>query len=191
MRSWCSCCNFEIDSTAHYRYLLLPGGFSGYDARHNIIEYGEAVDRIIYGSELYKAGIVDKIIISGDATNFSPETEAVFLAQMQRLCDIPAEDFIMERAALNTYQNIEFTKAMLADSLHDEKVLIVNSAVYMRRTMLCCELADFQADFLTCDYKDYELPDAWQRIIPEFHTLDFWMRLIHEWIGFAAYKLNY
>lgn len=191
MRSWCSCCNFEIDTTAHYKYLLIPGGFAGYDSLHHVIEYGDPVDRIVYASELYKAGIVEKIIISGDATNATSEAETVFKTQMQRLCGIPAADFIMEPNARNTFENIELTKAMLADSLQGKKVLIVNSAVYMRRTMLCCELADFQADFLTCDYKDYVIPELWQRHIPEFHMLDSWMRLIHEWIGYAAYNLNY
>lgn len=55
-----------FESIRHYKYALLPGGFTDYDKVREGTDYGFAADRQVDAIELYKSGKVEKLVVTGD-----------------------------------------------------------------------------------------------------------------------------
>ena len=99
------------------------------------------------------------------------------------------KDVIIEPKALNTFQNIDYTLKLVPD-MRSENTIIINSAIYMRRTLLSCRKRNFHPAYYATDV-NISRKWTWQSWIPDFHVMDDWMRLIHEGIGMIAYKINF
>lgn len=99
------------------------------------------------------------------------------------------ENIIIETEALNTFQNINYSLKLVPD-MCSGNTIVVNSAIYMRRTLLSCHKLNFHPAYYATDVNTSQ-EWTWQSWIPDFHVMDEWMRLIHEWIGIIAYKINF
>lgn len=176
----------EFESIGHYKYALLPGGFTSYDHYRKRVEYGFAVDRMVDAIEVYKQGKVEKLVFSGDgASTYSGDKEE-FLKHLECVWGVKAADIIIEPNAKNTFQNIELSMKLLPD-MGNENTIVINSAIYMRRTLQSCKQLNFYPAYYATDITmDREY--SWTDWIPDFHVMDDWMRLIHEWIGCVAYR---
>lgn len=180
----------EIDTTKHYDYAIIPGGMTNYEIDRQRIEYGEAAERIIDCAAFYKRGIIDKIIISGDGASNSTGDARVFLEHLHLVYDIDSTDVIIETAARNTIQNFSNIIDLMGDDLVGKKIVIINSGNFMRRTKLCCRKFGLTCDYYTTDYR-LRPRDSWESWIPNFHLLDDWMDLAHEWIGYVVYDVTF
>lgn len=178
------------DTTRHYDYALIPGGMTGYDTPRQRIEYGEAGDRLVSCAELYRKGLIDKIIITGDGASDETGDVGVFLRHMNDVYGIDSTRIIIETAARNTMQNFTNVIALMGNELHESKVLVINSGIFMRRTKLCCRKVGLAADFYTTDF-NVEPKRGWEDFVPNFHLLDRWMYLGHELIGYIAYDIAF
>ena len=187
--AWTSGYVYELKPGKHYEYALLPGGFTSYDKVRKRVEYGTAVDRMVDAVRFYKAGIVRKIIVTGDgASCVAGGDMPAFLDHMEKVWGVRRQDVVIEPRAVNTFQNFSLTLRQMGGRLKGDSTLVINSAVYMRRTVQCCEQLDFHPDFYTTDINTSPYI-GWEQWVPDFHTPDDWMKLIHEWIGCVAYKI--
>lgn len=177
----------DFDTIGHYKYALLPGGFTGYDKTRERTDYGFAVDRQVDAIELYKLGKVEKLVITGDGASGDTGNATVYLQQLERVWGIDSQDVIIEPKALNTFQNIDYSLKLVPD-MNSGNTIVINSAVYMRRTLQSCRQLDFHPAYYATDINTSR-EWTWQSWIPDFHVTDDWMRLIHEWIGCIAYKI--
>jgi uncharacterized SAM-binding protein YcdF (DUF218 family) len=94
---------------------------------------------------------------------------------------------ILESRSRNTYENIQFSKAIVKPS-HGEVWLLATSAMHMPRAMAISRKLDWPmtpwpTDFMTGPQSDR---DIWE-ISGNFSLLDY---VVHEWIGLAAYRLT-
>lgn len=178
----------RFDSIGHYKYALLPGGFTEYDHYRERIEYGFAVDRMVDAVELYKLGKVEKLVFTGDGASTYSGNMVKFVETVENFWGVKREDVIIEPYAKNTFQNIELSMKMLPD-MNSGNTIVVNSAIYMRRTLQSCEQLDFYPAYYATDIITGEIMASWEDWIPDFHVMDDWMKLIHEWIGCVAYKV--
>lgn len=179
----------EFDSIGHYKYALLLGGFTDYDKKRGRIDYGFAIDRQVDAIELYKLGKVDKLVVTGDGASNKDGNVEIYLNQLERIWGVTRKDVIIEPKALNTFQNIDYSLKLVPD-MHNENTIVINSAIYMRRTLLSCQKLNFYPAYYATDV-NISRKWTWQSWIPDFHVMDEWMRLIHEWIGMIAYKINF
>lgn len=177
----------EFKSTGHYKYALLPGGITGYDNHRKRVEYGFAVDRMVDAIELYKLGKVEILVFTGDGASMNSGNRNEFLKQLESVWEVKGEDVIIEPNAKNTFQNIEFSMKLLPD-MNSENTIVINSAIYMKRTLQSCRQLDFYPAYYATDIT-VDRKYSWEDWIPDFHVMDDWMRLIHEWIGCVAYKI--
>lgn len=189
-KAWVSDYIFEVDTTKRYDYAILPGGFTAMDKERERVEYGEAGDRMVDCAVLYNIGIVDKIIISGDGVTCETGKPERFMRHVGEAYGIDSTDVILEREAKNTMENFTKTISLMGDSLEGKRILVINSGVYMRRTVLCCDMVGLECDYYTVDFVS-QYPITWETFVPNFNILDKWMKLIHEWIGCVAYSVNY
>ncbi len=175
------------DMLQTYKYALLPGGFSSYDHRRNRTEYGFAVDRLIDAIVLYKRGIIEKLVITGDGASGQGGNAEAFIKHLNEVWNIRPQDIIIEPNAKNTFENIKLSLQLVED-MNSKNTIVVNSAIYMRRTLQSCHQLNFHPTYYSTDI-DTTVHTNWEMWIPNFHVTDDWMRLIHEWIGCAAYKI--
>lgn len=176
-----------------YKYGIVLGGYSFWDWERNRPEFSEIADRLTEGVRLYKCGRIEKLVLASDGSIIRSKDGKGLQGYPQGMMrylnelGIPAEDIIMEVYANNTRENAAFTKELIGEELKTASVLLITSAIHIKRSMLA-----FQAEGI---YPECYITDTWvdvkgQRVsfMPSLGTLVRWPELLHEWVGYVAYK---
>lgn len=179
-----------------YKYGIVLGGYSFWDWKRNRPEFSEIADRLTEGIRLYKCGRIEKLVLASDGSIIQSKDEKGLQGNPQGMMKylnelgIPQEDIIMETFANNTRENVTFTKKLLGKEMDTASVVIITSAVHMKRSV-----SAFQAEGI---YPDYYITDPWVDVkgksvsfIPSVGTLAQWPELLHEWVGYIVYKFLY
>ncbi len=91
------------------------------------------------GVELYKAGFVPKILVTGGGVLASTCPEARRMAEVAHELGVPAPDLMAEDRSSNTFDNVRFSVEVLNECglLQELKsILLVSSEWHMRRVLL-------------------------------------------------------
>ena len=157
------------------------------------VYFGRGADRVTHTVELYKLGLIKKILISGGSGRLSgiDEPEADKYQKAMIMMGVNPQDIWIENETRNTHESAVEVKRML-DSLNfkAEDCFLITSAFHMRRSLACyrkvgLELQPFTTDFYA--HPPRYTPDAF--LIPGVDAMANWQKLIKEWVGFVAYKL--
>ena len=71
-----------------------------------------------------------------------------------------------------------------------ERILLITSSMHMRRALLCCEKNNFNVDYFCTDRtKSYRVWKVKHILVPQNQFIKKWEDLIHEMVGFIAYKI--
>jgi uncharacterized SAM-binding protein YcdF (DUF218 family) len=192
MRAW------EIQATpisqldSNYEVGVVLGGMIRYDQQFDRLQFDRGSDRLLQAVELYKKGIIKKILFTGGSGSLLlPEAKEAFYAQRFLLTlGIPAQDIIIETESRNTRENALFTKRILDEKFPKTKILLITSAFHMRRAVGCFSkvgicLTPYSADRFSGPRKfafDY-------LFIPGIDPFLGWNTLIHEITGYIIYKV--
>ncbi|SKB70574.1 YdcF family protein [Luteibacter sp. 22Crub2.1] len=143
--------------------------------------------RILRAAELYRAckatGADCKVAVSGgDAMHLKQAEADVYAISLDRL-GVPRADLMLEAQSMNTFQNAQFSKPLLV-SYGADKVVLVSSAVHLRRAMLyfshfAIHGEPVRGDYVTARYD-------W---LPTSENLSFADFAIHEYVGVWRYRL--
>ncbi len=181
---------WEIDPDVKTAIVL--GGGVYYDTETDVVSYGGNADRYLGVLRPYHENRINKVLVSGGGANYLAQNvkEGEMLKRLYMLCNVDSADILVEGESLNTYQNALFSKPIL-EGLGEGKFLLITSASHMRRAVACFEKQGinvvphpvmksvgkrrYQADYL---------------LVPRIMNFHKWSALIHEWIGFASYKLR-
>lgn len=179
-----------------YKYGIVLGGYSFWDWERNRPEFSGIADRLTEGIRLYKCGRIEKLVLASDGSIIQSKDGKGLQGNPQGMMKylnelgIPKEDIIMETFANNTRENVTFTKELLGKEINTAPVVIITSAVHMKRSV-----SAFQAEGI---YPDCYITDTWvnvkgQRVnfLPSVGTLSQWPELLHEWVGYVVYKFLY
>ncbi len=176
-----------------YSVAVVMGGFGKMNTETNQIDYlRDRGTRLWEPIRLYHSGIVDKILISGDATcniDVDGNSDAmVFLKYMQNL-GIPARDIILEQQARNTRENATYSIAML-DSLgySDKDCLLVTSATHMKRSLQCFAREGWNIEPYAVNIYTKPHPHLYE-FIPSWRTITDWEEILNEWFGNIVYRV--
>lgn len=171
--------------------IVLGGGVT-YDAISKRVKYGSNMQRYTDAIDLYKRGIIKKILVSsGSGSMVYDWKEADWIQKMYVQFGVAQEDIWVENRSRNTAENAQFSKQML-DSLNFQgTAYLITSATHMRRSMACfskagIKTAPYSVNKMTGRRVFY--PD--HLFLPNAYALVKWDALIHEWIGCIAYKLT-
>ena len=190
MKSW------EIEPTLFrdlqkHRYgVLLTGVTSMEKYPADRIHFNKGADRVLHTIELYKLGLIDKIIVTGGSgallTTTKSESENLKTVLVQ--AGVPSDDIILEIKARNTAENALYTKELINPN---EQIILITSAFHMRRAVACFRKAGmnvttFPTDLYSVHYS--WTPEGW--LIPNINSLANWDILMKEWMGFIAYKIK-
>lgn len=155
------------------------------------VYFHHGADRVVHAVELYKKGIIKKIMISGGSgrlvTKARMEADEIFRAML--LMGVPAPDMAIENESRNTYESALMVKELL-NSESGSNYLLITSAFHMRRSLACFRNAGISVDVFSADFYShprYFTPDVF--LVPKVDALVIWQKLFKEWTGMMAYKV--
>jgi uncharacterized SAM-binding protein YcdF (DUF218 family) len=157
------------------------------------VYFNKGADRVTHTVELYKKGIIKKILISGGTGRLfgEDEPEANKYKKAMILMGVDTTHIFIENETRNTYESAIAVKPMLDSlGLKAENCVLITSAFHMRRSLACYRKAGVNLDYFTTDF--YAFPrnyyfDAF--LVPSADALIKWQKLFKEWLGMAAYKM--
>ncbi|GAA3997499.1 YdcF family protein [Hymenobacter fastidiosus] len=182
-----------LRSLAHHDAgVLLTGITQIHKSPHDRVYLGPGADRLTNTLWLYRAGRIDRIIISGGsgAVGQVAHTEARDLYTLLRLAGVPRAHILLEERSRNTRENALFTKELLTQHPEIKSLVLITSAFHQRRALGCFRRVGlaptpWPADFRTTD-RQLD-PDYW--LLPSAAAVSRWFLLLHEMTGFVTYKL--
>lgn len=178
-----------------YEYGIVLGGYSDWDWKHERPEFSEIADRLLEGVQLHAKGVVRKLVIASDGSVIQREGEAisgnpqgmkVYLMNM----GIPAEDIIIEPKANNTHENATLTLELIGEDLRNKPSVIITSSIHVPRSVLAFEQVGLHPDVCMTDLPT-EIDKARFSIWPSLGVIYGWRSLLHEMVGYVAYKYMY
>lgn len=181
----------DIEKT--YDYGIILGGFSGFDNTKERVEFNECGDRLFYGIQLYKMGVIGKIIVSGGNGQLINEgyLEADWSKEFLIKCGIPSEDIIIENKSRNTWENAKYTSNILEEK-RNANLLLITSAWHMKRAEYCFTKNYLDVDKFSTDNTINKIVfDLDYVILPSSDTFERWQTLGKEMVGNIVYRLKY
>lgn len=177
----------------NYDIGIVLGGYSDDSLEPNDrLHFISSATRLTTTIELYKKGIIKKILLTGgtftpDESNLAESDKA---ARFLLTLDIPKEDIIIEQGSLNTYQNLAFSKKIVEKDYPNATCLLITSAWHIRRARACAKKVNLSCDTFSTDPFDGKLLTSFAYyIFPNTTVLESWRSMIKEWLGFTVYKV--
>jgi uncharacterized SAM-binding protein YcdF (DUF218 family) len=182
----------ELPANQKFNAGIVLGGLSGYD-KNGQGHFGNNADRFIQIANLYHRGIVKKIIVSGGTGKLSQDEppESVFLRTQFIANGVNDSDIVIESRSRNTSENAIFSKH-ISDSLQlKPPVILVTSALHMKRSVSVFKKVGFECIPLPCDYKVTPQKFSFENVIvPNVSLLNHWGEFIKEVVGLWVYRLT-
>jgi len=173
--------------------VVLGAGVRSVAGRHDEPELSEAGDRLRKGVALYKAGKAPLIVYSGGNIDFLDgpgEAEAVSAGRMLVSLGVPASAIVAEDKSRNTYENAEFTRALL-QGRGARRILLVTSATHMMRSVSLFRRAGFDVAAVPCNHiTGWSEPSVLFRLVPEPQLLAHSKSALREYMGLTVYWIR-
>lgn len=176
----------------HDAILVLGGGLRIPLPPAQQVQIGSGSDRYWHAVQLFRAGLAEKIIISGGNVfnQVGYQGEAYYAADLLQQWGVPGSAIVIETTSRNTRQNFRNT----ANYLHEREinsVLLVTSAVHMPRAyqlfrLLPGKVTPAAADVLVREYYKPAIFD-W---IPSASALSLSSVAAHEYYGIWSADLK-
>jgi len=172
--------------------IVLTGVTKGNMTPDDRVYFQRGADRVIHALQLYKTGIIKKILISGGSGSLLERNrqEADEIADALQLMGVLHEDIIIENRSRNTHESAAAVKAILLNFYAPQDCLLITSAFHMRRSRACFKKVGWPVDTFTTDFLSHErkfTPDV--LFIPRAEALLNWTIISREWVGIISYKV--
>lgn len=173
-----------------YSAAILLGGMMTSD-RHERSYFGPDADRFIQVIKLYRAGTVQRIVVSGGSGTILrkelPEADQLKKQLIEQ--GIPDSVVITENRSRNTYENATYTKAILDSLKLPPPYVVVTSAIHVPRAKACFEKAGVTVEMYPSAYKQVDHHKTLEDyLVPSVGQLAFWNYFLKEVVGLAMYK---
>ncbi len=172
---------------------VVLGGMSAYHEPTGRIRFTQSADRILQAIDLYKKGIVNKIVISGGTARLIRKNrpESIHLKNFLVTLGIPAESVLIDSLSRNTHENSVNSMALIKANGWNSSVVLVTSAFHMRRAAGCFIKAGFTVYPYTTDpLKGVSKITFSDLVIPSVGVLNNWNFIIREWVGIVMYWVS-
>jgi uncharacterized SAM-binding protein YcdF (DUF218 family) len=178
-----------------YDAVVVLGGYTdpGASRRHGTVEFTDAVDRLLRGFELSRAGKARFLVLSGGILGARPgdTSEAEWAGGKLREWGIPADRIVEETRSRNTRENAVET-ARIVRERGWTSLLLVTSAMHAPRALASFRAAGLSPDVLPVDWmggdgrSDRWLPRAEALRWSTYAIRELAGRLAYRWVGYAA-----
>ena len=188
---------WELDARAYksmHRYklgIVLTGAAIPELKPNDRVYFGKGADRVVHTVQLYKLGLIERILVSGGSGRLIDiqEREADRFRDAMVLMGVPDSVIMVENWTRNTHESaLEVSKILDEQGFSSEECLLITSAFHMRRSLACYQHVGLAPDDFSTDFYAHQsvyYPDAF--FVPKLHALIIWHKLAREWAGFTAY----
>lgn len=179
----------DIHQTYDYGIVLTGVTKSDFDPDDRVY-FTRGADRVTHSVQLYKLGIVKKILVSGGSGLLSTRRrqEADEMAEALLLMGVPREDIVIENKSRNTHESAEEVKKILESISHPDRCLLITSGYHIRRSKACFTKVGWKTDTFSTDFQTHKRAFTFDIfLIPKIDAISIWSTAIREWVGFAAY----
>ncbi|OUV74690.1 MAG: hypothetical protein CBC83_03480 [Flavobacteriales bacterium TMED123] len=184
---------FSIENIqTKYDVGVVLGGMSAFDSKTNTVNFNKNADRLIYTEKLYRKGIINKILISGGSGMLIKNQYKEAFIMRNHLIEngIPDDDIIIENKSRNTKENAFLSAEILKRDFQNKSVLLITSALHMKRAIFCFEKAGIEvASFSTDNTNSNRNLQLEYLLLPNSKSFEKWESIIHEWVGYLVYKI--
>ena len=191
MKSW------EVDTPAFnsmpkYKLgIVLTGAVIPQLKPDDRVYFQKGADRVVHTVQLFKLGLIDKILVSGGSGRLIDiqEREADKFKEVMVLMGVPDSVIVLENQTRNTHESAVEVKKMLSTlGYKSDDCLLITSAFHMRRSLACYRKVGLTVDAFSVDFYAHQgnyYPDAF--VVPKLDALIVWHKLVREWVGLAVY----
>ena len=172
--------------------IVLTGTMYGDPIPNDQYNFHDAADRVTEALVLYKAGLTQKILVTGGSgsvlnTGF---LESSRIASFLTESGIPQDDILIDKKARNTYENALYSKEILEKHhLADRRIILITSAFHMNRAMACYQKQGIEAIGYPVDFRSSLMSWDISWLLPSPGSFETWNLLLKEWFGMVAYKV--
>jgi len=147
-------------------------------------DLASSADRLWHAARLYHAGRAPLIVVSGGNLPWlnASMSEAEAMRSVLTALGVPASCVRMETASANTRENMQRSKALL-NEFGLSRVLLVTSALHMRRAHAEARLAGIDAIPAAADYTAEERSRTLLDVLPDADALRRSSQAIKEYVG--------
>ena len=154
------------------------------------VYFHRGADRVTHTLQLYKMGLISKILVSGGSGRLLDigECEANDLSDVLIMMGVKSEDIVVESNSRNTHESgVEIRKILETRTTAGECILIT-SAFHMRRSLGVLANSGWKVDAFSTDFLTHPRVYTFDVLfIPKLEALSIWHHLIKETVGYAAY----
>ncbi len=145
-------------------------------------------DRLWHAARLFKAEKAPFVIASGGTMPWKDQRfrEAPAMQDLLTSWGVPSDSVLLESTSANTYENATNTAAIVENRGFD-RVLLVTSALHMRRALATFRSAGVDAVPVATDYQIVEGPTILLSMIPSAGALSGSTAAIREYVGYLVY----
>jgi len=162
------------------------GGMASLQESTGRIRFNGSADRLFQALELYRKGVVKKIVIAGGnpLVTRNERPEASFLKEYLVLLGIPEGDLFTEEASRNTRENAGNTARLFDRMGWEKRIILVTSAFHSRRARMAFEREGFTVTPYDADPTKSIRPVTLKEVLlPDPGKFGAWQLLIKEWAG--------
>jgi len=158
---------------------------------NNVYLNAHALQRLYEGILLAKKLDIPMIITGGESSGRKKMPEALVMKKVVEDMGIKLKGIIVEPNAKNTYENALYTSKICKEKGF-ENLLVVTSAVHMKRAIKCFKLFDIKKIIpYPTDYRYDYSKLSWVDFIPSSEAFDANMAAVHELVGILWYSIRY
>jgi uncharacterized SAM-binding protein YcdF (DUF218 family) len=157
------------------------------------VYFQKGADRVVHTVQLYKLGIIEKILVSGGSGRLIDiqEREADRFKEVMVLMGVPDRVIMLENQTRTTHESAVAVAGIVGElGYTSDACLLITSAFHMRRSLACYRKAGLRLDSFTTDFYAHHHTyhfDAF--IVPKLDALIIWHKLVREWVGLLAYRV--
>ncbi|MDA9920005.1 YdcF family protein [bacterium] len=160
--------------------IVLAGGIEAEGQFGRWGDLNDAADRLFVGAELWKAQKAPRIAVSGGASRGSVPGAVRSRDVLLRL-GVPSESILLEDTSLTTRAEAESLVTLLSGPQH---VLLVTSALHMRRTAALFSAQGFKVTAVPTDHRVHQHSGFIPGWMPTVDHLNTSTAAVHEWVGY-------
>ena len=188
MRAW-EVSPVPLSSLGTYDVGIVLGGITTDKEPRDRVHVAGAADRVLHAVQLYRAGKIKKILVSGGSGKIFKDQvpEAELLKRILLLSDIPAQDIIVEASSRNTRENALNCVRLLNERYPNQAYLLITSAYHIPRAEACFRQAGLAVATYGVDLHSDEFQYTPDQLLPNVGALQGWEIVVREWVGMVTY----
>ena len=167
--------------------IVVLGGSVAPEGRYGRIrDLNAATDRLFVAAELWHENKAPKVLVTG-AEPHGPIPESTAMRDILERLGVEEASIQEASTALTTFDSAGAVAQKL--SATDTHVLLVTSALHMRRALAQFQAYGFEVTPAPADHRVRRYPAAVPGFLPSIERLDVSTLAIHEWVGYWVYDL--